>query len=157
MFEIDVPGFKKLKLKYLVMDYNGTMAIDGHLIPGLKERIKRLSSFLEIHILTADTFGEVKNEIDGLPCILTILPDSQNQSKLKLDYIKKLGSKHSAAIGNGCIDKLMLKASVLGIATIQDEGAAMQAIINADIVVNNVLNALDLFLTPLRLKSTLRG
>ena len=157
MFEIDIPGFKKLNLKYLVMDYNGTMALDGHLIPGLKERIKRLSSFLEIHILTADTFGEVKNEIDGLPCILKLLPDSQNQSKLKLDYIKKLGSKHSAAIGNGRIDKLMLKASALGIATIQDEGAAVQAVINADIVVNNVLNALDLFLTPLRLKSTLRG
>jgi hypothetical protein len=29
MIEIDIPGYKKLQLKNLVLDYNGTLACDG--------------------------------------------------------------------------------------------------------------------------------
>ncbi|MEZ4579582.1 MAG: hypothetical protein R2875_16700 [Desulfobacterales bacterium] len=36
------------------MDYNGTLAVDGGLVPGVKEALSELSG-LELHVLTADT------------------------------------------------------------------------------------------------------
>ncbi len=35
MLEIDIPGKSTLKLSHLVLDYNGTVACDGHLLPGV--------------------------------------------------------------------------------------------------------------------------
>ena len=31
MFEIDIPGFDQLHIEHVVMDYNGTLALDGHI------------------------------------------------------------------------------------------------------------------------------
>ena len=42
MLEIEIPGFKRLFLANLVLDYNGTMACDGKLIAGVGERLKLL-------------------------------------------------------------------------------------------------------------------
>jgi len=36
MIEVAVPGFKNLALEYLVLDYNGTLAVDGMLVEGVK-------------------------------------------------------------------------------------------------------------------------
>ncbi len=37
MIEINIPGFHHLQLIHLVLDYKGTLAIDGHLIPHVAE------------------------------------------------------------------------------------------------------------------------
>jgi len=44
----------------------------------------------------------------------------------------------------------------LGIAVLGDEGLSVSAMKNADIVVKNISDALDLFLKPKRLMATLR-
>lgn len=54
MIEIDIPGCLKFQLKHIVLDYNGTIAFDGVLIPGVKENLVVLADQLEVHILTAD-------------------------------------------------------------------------------------------------------
>ena len=69
MIEIEIPGFKKLQLKYLVMDYNGTLAIDGKLIEGVENRLYALADHLEIHVITADTFGLVKTYLENFPIL----------------------------------------------------------------------------------------
>ena len=51
--EISIPGFGELNLSYLVMDYNGTLAIDGILINGVKEALMTLSERTQLHVLTA--------------------------------------------------------------------------------------------------------
>ena len=38
MLEINVPGHGILDLSHLILDYNGTIACDGHLLQGVKER-----------------------------------------------------------------------------------------------------------------------
>ena len=156
MIEITIPGYKKLFLEHLVLDYNGTIACDGKLIDGVMEILNELSSQVEIHILTADTFGNVKWEISDVPCTLSILP-LENQDEGKLKYIKKLGPDSTVCIGNGRNDRLMLKAAALGISVIQEEGAAVEAIIAADVVSPNILDALHLLSHPLRLIATLRS
>ncbi len=155
MLEIDIPGYKSFQLNYLVMDYNGTLAIDGKLIAGVAERLMELSSHLEIHVITADTFGLAQSFLKDLPVTLKILSKNK-QGQQKRDYIQHLGPAATVAIGNGRNDRLMLKEAMLGIATIQAEGAAQETLQSADIVVNSINDALDLLLHKLRLKATLR-
>ena len=67
MIAINIPGFKELRLKHLVLDYNGTIAAHGRLIPGVPEKLAVLSLRLAIHILTADTFGTVREQLPPEP------------------------------------------------------------------------------------------
>ena len=57
MIEILIPGYKTFRFQHLVLDVNGTIAKDGHLIDGTKELLTELRSKLEIHLITADTHG----------------------------------------------------------------------------------------------------
>ena len=155
MIEIAVPGHKTLKLKYIVLDYNGTMACDGRLISGVKERLSDLSDKLEVHVLTADTFGKVRSALKGFAAELTILPlDKQDVGKL--DYIQKLGPDFTVCIGNGRNDRMMIAAAALGITVIQEEGAAFETLQAADVVCTGIVSALGLLLNPLRLIASLR-
>lgn len=155
MLKIAIPGFGSLRLKHLVLDYNGTLALDGNLLPGVKKRLISLSSRLELHLLTADTFGLARSALADLPCKLLILP-SRNQDRAKRAYVERLGAAEAACIGNGRNDRLMLKAAALGIAVLQKEGAAQAAISAADLVMPGIIEALDLLDNPLRIIASLR-
>jgi soluble P-type ATPase len=152
---IDIPGFKELRLAHLVLDYNGTLACDGALIDGVAERLIRLSKSLEVHVVTADTFGDVKSRLKDLPCRVTVLP-RKGQDQEKLAYVEALGSECTVCIGNGRNDRLMLREAVLGIAVVEGEGAAVVALTEADVVCKGILPALDMLVNPLRLIATLR-
>ncbi len=155
MIEINIPGFGKLKIKYFVMDYNGTLAIDGKLIKEIKKILNELSEKVEIHIITADTFGKAKKELEGVNCKLKILPEN-NQVDNKAKYINQLGKDYTVAFGNGRNDSMMLKEARLGIALIQDEGASTETLLNSDIVCKNIIDALNLFKNHKRLIATIR-
>ena len=155
MLTIDVPGFKRLSISHVVSDYNGTLAVDGRLLPGVAARLKRLSKVVEIHVLTADTFGLVRAEMRGLPCTISVLP-SKNSHQAKLRYVRRLNVQQTICIGNGRNDRLMLKAAAVGICLIQKEGAAAASLSAASVVCLSANDALDLLLHPRRLVATLR-
>lgn len=156
MISLTIPGFADLQLKYLVSDYNGTLAVDGVLLPGLRELIPQISRDLQIHVVTADTFGSAANELRDLPLQLTITPPD-SQAEAKRAFVSRLGEQHVIAVGNGRNDRLMLKAAALGIVVIQLEGGAMEAISEADVVSRNIIEALELLRQPQRLVATLRS
>jgi P-type E1-E2 ATPase len=156
MLEIDVPGFETLRLEYLVLDYNGTLACDGDLIDGVKEALKALAKKLEIHVVTADTFGKAVASLKHVSCKLVVLPPD-DQDAQKHAYVSELGPEKTACIGNGRNDRQMLKEAVLGIAVIQREGAAAATLQAADAVTTDILSAFELLTNPLRLKATLRS
>lgn len=156
MLIIEIPGVAQLELSHLVLDYNGTLAEDGELIPGITELLDNLSTDLSIHILTADTHGTVSKRLAGFPYTLHII-QTNNQDQAKAEYIKKLGTSSVIAIGNGNNDTLMLKESALGIAVIQKEGAAGTALREASVICTSIKDALNLFLKPARLQATLRN
>lgn len=156
MWQLDIPGYGALRLEHLVLDYNGTLAYDGILIGGVRERLIALATELKIHVITADTFGKASAALRGVPCDLSILPP-QDQDAGKLAYIERLGCNVTAAIGNGRNDRLMLKAAALGIAVIQQEGSSSETLVAADVITGSVLDALDLLAHPLRLVATLRA
>jgi soluble P-type ATPase len=156
MLEVRIPGRKSLHLSHLVLDYNGTLACDGRMIQGVRESLETLAQSLGIHVLTADTFGTVQAELSGIPCRLAVISE-ENQAEAKFHYVEHLGAGQSVCIGNGCNDRLMLKVAALGIAVVQAEGAAIEAVLGADVLTCNILDALDLLLRPLRLAATLRS
>jgi soluble P-type ATPase len=156
MIACAVPGFGELRLEHLVLDHNGTLALDGRLLPGVGEALTGLAGKLEVHVLTADTFGLAAEQLSGLPVVLTILP-RERQEEGKRDFIRRLGAGSCVCIGNGRNDRLMLAAAALGIAVILGEGAAAATLAAADIVCCDILAALALLDHPLRLTATLRS
>lgn len=156
MITIDIPGYKKLELAHLVLDYNGTLACDGKLVPGVKECLNTLAQSLQVHVITADTFGKARSGLQGVPCDLSILP-VEHQDVGKLAYVEELGAAFTVCIGNGRNDRLMLKAAGLGIAVILEEGASVETVKDADVVCTSIVSALELLLNPLRLTATLRS
>ncbi|NOY68712.1 MAG: ATPase P [Deltaproteobacteria bacterium] len=156
MMKLTIPGYGLMELDHVVMDYNGTLAIDGNLINGVGDALTQLASSLSLHVLTADTFGKAATGLAGLPCKLSILP-KEDQAGGKLAYVNNLGAERCACIGNGRNDRLMLKAAGLGMAVILEEGAALETVISADIVCTSITSALALLSNPLRLTATLRS
>ena len=155
MITIDIPDFGPLELEHLVMDYNGTMAIDGDLIEGVANRLESLSSHLKLHVITADTFGKVKAQMKGVPCSVEVL-EPGNQDVAKKEFVEKLGATRVMAVGNGRNDAAMLRTARLGVVVIQEEGAAIASLTAADVATPTINDALDLLLNPLRLVATLR-
>jgi soluble P-type ATPase len=155
MIELDIPGTGQLNIHHLVMDYNGTLAVDGVLLEELVQPLMLLAKRLQHHVVTADTFGLAAGQLASLPCRLTILPPDE-QAEAKRAYVRALGPQHCAAIGNGRNDRLMLQEAAIGILLVQAEGAARQSIEAADIICRHAADALALFLEPRRLVATLR-
>jgi soluble P-type ATPase len=156
MIEIKIPGNKILQLEHLVLDYNGTIAFDGALIDDVKKSLAELSQMLTVHVITADTFGSVKKALEDIDCKLAVIP-LDHQDVAKLEYVKNLGCEQTVSMGNGVNDRLMLKASALGVAVVQGEGAAFETLASADVVCTDIESALSLLNNPLRLIATLRS
>lgn len=156
MIEIDIPGCGELCLRYAVLDFNGTLAVDGALLDGVEELLTRVAERLDLHIVTADTFGTVASAIEGLPIELATLSRG-GQAEAKKQYVRNLGSGQTVAIGNGRNDRLMVKEAALGIAVIEKEGAASETFLAADVVCLGPVDALELLLNPRRLIATLRS
>lgn len=155
MLDIDIPGFGHLHLQHLVLDFNGTLALDGHVQPGVFSRLSQLKAILSIHILTADTFGTVKSTFASTDYTVHILPQG-DEKNAKLTYVRALGAKSCAALGNGNNDAAMLAEAGLSMAVLQAEGAAWSAMSQAMLTAPSIEAALGLLLHPARLKATLR-
>src|SRR6056297_1864688 len=113
MLEIKIPGYKTLNIQHLVLDFNGTIAKEGKLIEGVKEKLDKISGIIEVHILTADTFGTVRNQFSGNEINIEIIDENQRSIDYKKEFIKSLGKESVIAIGNGNNDSKMLKTAEL--------------------------------------------
>ncbi len=155
MICIDIPGVGEKRIAHLVFDFNGTIAQDGILIPGVKAEMNQWADQATLHVITADTFGFVKKELADIPCVLTIIPE-KDQARSKLDYIIGLGPDQTLCVGNGANDEWMLKGAAVGIAVMQTEGAAVSALMAADLAVRDILDVFGLLKHPRRLSAGLR-
>jgi soluble P-type ATPase len=155
LLDIAIPGAATLNLEHLALDFNGTLAVDGALVSGVAEALRHLASRLDIHVLTADTFGTARAALAGLPTRLVVLPPGQHD-EAKRRHVEQLGADRCVAIGNGHNDRLLLEAAALGIVVVQLEGAALPTLLAADVVVPDIVGALALLLHPSRLIATLR-
>lgn len=149
---LEIPGLGRLSLKALILDLNGTLAVDGKLLPGVRRRLTVLSRTLELAVLTADTFGTARTALRGLP--VTVHKASSGLDKKRFALAKQ--RQGVVAIGNGYNDVAMMGVVALGVAVIGREGAAAPLLRRATVVVPTIQDALDLLIEPNRLLATLR-
>lgn len=137
---------------HLVLDFTGTLSLDGALLPGVVERLERLASDLQVTVLTADTFGTARDALKELPVEVGIIRNGAEKAGL----VSAMGPEGVIAVGNGRNDVPMMEVAGLSIAVLGPEGSAAELLARADVVTRDITDALDLILHPLRLKATLR-
>jgi len=148
----DIHGGIIRRFTDLVLDYTGTLSLDGVLLPGVAERLARISAGLRITIMTADTFGKAADQTKGLPVDFKIIKTGVE----KADAVLMMGGENVIAVGNGRNDAPMMDKAGLKIAVMGPEGASAELVRVSDVVVHDIRDALDLIIHPLRLKATLR-
>lgn len=155
---IPIPGFGKRKIHVIVTDYTGTLAYGGKLALGVYQRLFRLRDMVDLHVITADSFGTAETELAGIVSPYKLREEHHDLEKE--NYAKQFQADHVAAFGNGNNDRLMLRAirdgGGLAIAVDNGEGCALDAMNNSHIYIAGAANALDLLLDKTRCKATLR-
>ena len=155
MIEINIPGRGSLALQHLVCDVNGTLAVDGELPDGLARALNALHDRLTIHLLTADTHGR-QHLIDQQLGLQAVCIQGGQEAEQKAAYVRQLGAETVVALGQGANDAAMLQEAGLGICVLSAEGAAVETLLAAHLVVRDVFDAFELLEKPLRIVASLR-
>lgn len=163
MLTVEIPGEAELRLEHLVCDLNGTLAVDGALVPGVAERLAGLSQLLAVHVLTAGTHGGIERAQAEIAAACGAVGTREpvwrrdiQRGADKAAYVRGLGGKLVVALGNGANDVAMFQVAALAIAVLGREGASAEALAAARVAVTSPLDALDLLRLPRRLTATLR-
>lgn len=149
---IPIPGRSELRLEHLILDVNGTLTNRGVLIDGVSERLARLRHALQVHLVSADTFGT----LEAIAERLQVAAVRARSGEDKLSVLDELGGHSCVVIGNGANDALVLEAAAVSFAVLGAEGASASALRSADVVCTSSTDALDLLLDPQALSATLR-
>ena len=65
MIELDIPGFRHLRLEHLVFDFNGALVFDVAFHGAAARMLGALSATKDIHVLTDDTYGTTARQLGG--------------------------------------------------------------------------------------------
>jgi soluble P-type ATPase len=150
----DIPGHSKpFDIRTLILDLNGTLSVAGEVPEGAKERLNKVKELGFIVVLFT---GNTRGDADRLAKDLNIEWRLAATAEEKKDIAQEFNPDHCASIGNGLIDIELMKVVRLSIVTLQAEGAHIQTLLNSDIVVPHINDALDLFIDPNRLVATMR-
>lgn len=155
MVRIEIPGREGVALEHLVLDVNGTIALDGAVPAGIAARIAAAGEALQVVAVTADTHGTAARLRDELAIEVHVLATGDEASR-KRELVESLGADRVIAAGNGANDIEMVRAAAIGVCVIGDEGAAGATVAAADIVVVGAEALFGLIEHPERLKATLR-
>lgn len=147
-----IPGAPVLRLQHLLLDFNGTIALDGRLIDGVAARLQQLGRVLDVEVLTGDTYGTVAQALHGLGLRHTVVRHGDD----KTARARALRPAGVAALGNGRNDVDMLRAATLGVAVLGPECSHALVLAAAQLVAPDIVAALDLFVQPQRLVAVLR-
>jgi P-type E1-E2 ATPase len=155
MISIPIPGWGELSIEYLMVDFNGTAALDGKLKKEVKDVIDKMSRYIKVFVISADSYDSIDAEL-GASNITFVKVNKVSSGAEKAKVVRELGPEKIVAIGNGANDAAMLKEAALGIAVVGEEGCAAALIKEADVVVTDIMKAFGLIVHPERLVATLR-
>lgn len=149
----NIPGQDELEIKTIILDLNGTLSVGGKLVDGVHGRLQKLKeSGMNLVLFTGNTRGDADDIAMQLGIEWMQAKSAEDKAKLAQD----LEPSTCASIGNGLIDLELMKTVKLSILTLQAEGVHTETLMNSDILVPSVNDALDLFIDSDRLIATLR-
>jgi soluble P-type ATPase len=154
MIPIERPGLNPLEIEFVLIDFEGTLAIDRRVHPKAKDKINLLSKRTKIYILTKEKKELIEERLRKVKAEIIYLAEGDS-SQRKLDLLRQLGPTGCVAIGNGLDDAAMIQEAGIGICVIGKEGSSGEAVKNAALVFTDILDALDFLLKPLRQNTTL--
>ena len=154
MIFIERPSQGNLEIEFILIDFEGTLALDRRVHPKAKDKINLLSKRAKIYILTKEEKEHAEEVLKKVKAEIIYLTEGESSQK-KLDLLRQLGANRTVAIGNGADDVPMIEEAGLGICVLGKEGTFSEAIKKADVVFMNILDTLDFLLKPLRQKATL--
>jgi soluble P-type ATPase len=154
MITLQRPGQEPLEIDFILIDFEGTLALDRRVHPKAKDKINLLSKRTKITILTQEEKERVEEVLRKVKAEIICLTEGDSSQK-RLDVLRQLGAARTVAIGNGADDGPMIEEAGFGVCVIGKEGASSEAVKNADVVFTDILDALDFLLKPLRQRATL--
>ncbi len=154
MILIERPELNPLEVEFILIDFEGTLAVDRRVHPKAKDKIDLLSKRAKMYVLTKEKRELIEERLRKVKAEIIYLAETDS-SQRKLDLLRQLGPARCVAIGNGADDAATIQEAGIGICVIGKEGASGEAMKNADLVFTDILDALDFLLKPLRQKATL--
>jgi soluble P-type ATPase len=154
MISIERPGQGNLEIEFVLLDFEGTLASDRRVHLKTKDKMNLLSKRVKICILTKGEKEVVEEVLRKVKAEIFYTTEGESSRK-KLELLRQLGPLRTVAIGNGVDDAPMLEEAGLGICIISKEGTSAEAVKRADVVLSNIVDALDFLLKPLRQRATL--
>jgi soluble P-type ATPase len=154
MISIQRPGMESLDIHFVLIDFEGTLAMDGRVHPKAKDKVNLLSKRVSITILTKSNREKVEETLRKMRAEILYVTEGDS-SQQKLNALQRLGAHQTAVIGNGLDDVRIMEQAGLGMCVIGKEGASAEAMAKADLVVTHVLDALDFLLKPMRQRAIL--
>ena len=154
MIQIDIPGRETLAIEHILLDYNGTIAVDGLLTPSVSECMGKLAEQAHVAVLTADTYGTADAQCSPLGVEVVTFPRA-GAAEFKQAYAQKLDGQ-IVCLGNGFNDVGMFDQADLAIAILDTEGTYAGLLGHADILARSAEEGLSLLLYPDRVRATLR-
>lgn len=151
MLTLDIPGRARLQLTHLLLDLNGTLTVDGQLLPSVEDQLRDLKPQLDCQLFSADTNGTLTDVAARLG-VSGVRVQSGAEKRAAVDAL----GPGVVAVGNGYNDTQMFSRAALSIVVIGPEGSSVKALMAADIVTSCIGDALDLLRFPTRLVATLR-
>lgn len=149
----DIPGSGQVELKTIILDLNGTISVKGKLVDGVKERLQKLKGLgYQIILFT----GNTRDDADSIAKELAIEWRQAKTAEDKRDEALGLEPETCVSIGNGLIDTELMKVVKLRIVTLQAEGVHVETLLNSNVVVPSINDALDMLIDPDTLIATLR-
>ncbi|SCG81838.1 hypothetical protein DW1_0217 [Proteiniborus sp. DW1] len=156
MLIYNIPGRDRIEIENVVFDYNGTVAVDGKLIDDARELILKLKEYVNIYILTADTYGTVESQCKELGVKVATFP-KEMASLSKKEIVEGLGPEKTICVGNGFNDIEMFKICKISVAVMENEGCSGKLLSYSDIVTKSIKDAIEIILSENRMKATLRN
>ena len=154
MIHIQRSGQEPLEIDSILIDFEGTLASDCRVHPKAKDKLNLLAKRTKIYILTKEKKEHVEEVLRKVKAEIIYLTEGESSQK-KLGLLRELGATRTVAVGSGADDGPMMEEAVFGLCVIGKGGASSEAVKNADVVLTDILDALDFLLRPLRQKATL--
>lgn len=151
--DYNVQGVGKITIDTVIFDLNGTLAVNGKLVEGVKDRIERLKNEgFRVYVVSTDHRGNGKELADDLG-IEFIYAETTND---KEDFIREFDPEMVAAIGNARVDIGLFDYARISIATMQAEGIHAAIFRFVDIIVTSVNDAIDILLDKTTFENTMK-
>ncbi len=147
------PNNSELFIETIVLDLNGTLAVNGKVSEETKSRILKLKSMAyRLVLISGDIRGNASVIAEDLEIELFLGANSQE----KAEQMQQFDKDKTAAIGNARIDIGTFDNAAISIATLQSEGIHSGIINHVDLIVPSIDDALNLFIDIKSLEATLR-